>query len=68
MQKPGLTLEQARQSMFIGSAAEVTDWLRSLEAVGSQYFVHYFRNYVNGSTAGLDAIRAFAAEVLPAFR
>jgi F420-dependent oxidoreductase-like protein len=68
MQKPGLTLEQARQSMFIGSAAEVTDWLHSLEAVGSQYFVHYFRNYVNGSTAGLDAIRAFAAEVLPAFR
>ena len=57
-----------RQTIFVGTAAEVTDWLHRLEAVGTQYFVIYFRNYMRSSTAGLDAMRRFAAEVLPTFR
>jgi F420-dependent oxidoreductase-like protein len=68
MQQPDLTLEQVGQNIFVGTATEVTDWLHSLEAVGTQYFVIYFRNYMKSSAAGLDAIRRFAAEVLPAFR
>ena len=35
---------------------------------GIEYVIIYFRNYMQGSQAGLDAVRRFAQEVIPAFR
>ena len=62
--RQGSTLEEYRQRNFVGAPSETVDYLSSLEEVGIDYFVFYFRN----DLTQFDTIQRFAEEVMTPMR